>query len=559
MALSASAVGPKVLDNLQVLAISPDGKTIVSSWEEVLTIYNVETDESVEFQADVYPGYTVGSTGQAFSNDGIMVGSTPEGAAYYKNGEWTVLSCPNPELGNFANSITPDGSMIVGTVGMSGISVEDTRIPMQVPAIWERKPDGTYGDAVVLPYPAKDFSGRVPQYVTALVVSADGKKVAGQVQDYSGWMNSAITYEKGADGEWTYNTAFDVMCNPNHLTFPEYPGDAPESPQLIDFMTEEEKAAYNAAVEEWYALGTYDYETYPNENDYISAEGKAAYEAAMAEWQVVFNEWSVKYNAFDEVFAQCVKDGRPTVFNNLFLSDDGKTLFSVCEITVEDPNSYFGTSQKYTPVKMTIEDAAYDVYPVNNISISSVAADNTLFGFTTTEETVRQAMVYLPNQKEPLTLIEYYEAYVPGTADWIKENMTHDLPSFDMETGEETTIPDYPCTGTPFVTPDCSVLATGVANMWDYSGADIFTYILPSASAAVKNVADDNNFKVSALKGGRILVAGEACDVAVYDMSGRMVFRAASASGVVNTGLVGGPYIVKAVSAGDTKVLKTTF
>lgn len=559
-AASAWADMPAIYDNIQILGLSPDGKTAVSESTGTLTLVNLINGTTTDYVGDEGNGYAPGQ-GRPFADDGMLVGTSPNGASYLKDGKWTTLSVPHPEFGSYAQAVTPDGSMIVGIVGMAKMSTDDADVPMQVPAIWNRNADGTYSECQILPYPDKDFSGRVPQYVTAYTVSDDGNLIVGQIVDYSGSMTSIIYYTRDNAGKWAYNTSLNKLCNPDGLEFPADPGEAPESPMWTDFMTEEEIAAYDAAVEAWMAAGTWDYSTYPEYPDYASEAEREAYNAAYAEWETAFAEWNTKFIAFNEVLYACFDKGVPVMMNNIYLSSDLKSVVSTTSVTYEDPNSWTGVSSAYSPITINLETADYDIKPIANVVVSSMSADGTLFGWMQDEYGSRQARVYTPGATEAVSLYDYYMQYAPETAAWIKENMYHDTEMYDWETG--SWVPAYDCefTGTPHVTPDLQVIATAVANVWNVDApVDIYSYVLPGTYTGVEGVAEDaaDNLKVSVFKGGRIAIEGDADTVTVFDADGRVMFSA-SAADVIETGLASGAYIIKVTSANGVKTVKAMF
>lgn len=556
LAVSASAIEPKMYYNTQVTALSPDGKYLISEMEGTFTLLNLETGKTVSFERDPYAadGYTAGQ-GSTFSKDGIFAGSTPEGAAYFKDNEWHQLVAPTTEFSNYAQGISPDGSVIVGITGLAKMSVDDAAVPMQVPVIWERQSDGTFAEGVILPYPDKDFSGRVPQYVTALCVSDDNNKIFGQVQDYSGSMTGLIIYSRGTDGKWDYKY-FTDMLNPNKLVFPEYPGECPNCPQMEDYMTPEEMEAYQKAVSEYYSGERTEW---PEYSEFASAEEIEAFNTAYAAWEAVRDEWQTKNDAYMEVFYQCMEDGYGIIFNSLKLSSDGKQIMSSVEKSYEDPDSWFGYSTSYTPVLIDTETGEFELKPDKNVLATAIAADGTIFGFV--EGYARTAMVYTPDAEEPITLLEYYKAKNLETATWIEENMLHDIEGMDPETYEPVTIEGVECTGCPYVTPDLSVIATAVPNAWNfYDESYVYTYVLPGIPASVKGIAGDaTSVRISSLSGGRLLISGGSSDIDVYDANGRHLFSAKNATGVVETGLGSGVYVVKASSADSAKALKALF
>lgn len=555
LAVSASALEPKMYSGLQITALSPDGKYLVSEMDGTFTLLNLETGKTVSFEGDPYAanGYSAGQ-GTTFSKDGVFAGSTPEGAAYFKDNEWHQLVAPTTEFSNYAQGISADGSVIVGITGLAKMSTDDTDVPMQVPAIWERQSDGTYAKGVILPYPDKDFTGRVPQYVTLLCANEDGSRLYGQVQDYSGSMAGLIVYTRKSDGEWEYKYYSD-MLNPNKLVFPENPGECPDAPQMEDYMTDEEKAAYQEAVNE----ATAGNREWPEYSEFATAEELEAYNTALAAWQTVQQEWAARFEAFSAVLYKCMEEGNGLIFNSLKLSPDGKTIVSTVQKSVEDPESMMGFSDIYSPIVINTETGEYSLMPEKNLNATAISADGTIFGFADTG--VRTAMVYTPGSTKPITLLEYYKSKNLEAASWMEENMVHDIEGVNPDTWEPIIIEGVECTGCPYITPDLSVIATAVANQWDMNDPSyVFTYVLPGIPASVKGITGDaTSVRISSLSGGRLLISGGSSDIEVYDTNGRLLFSAKSATGVIETGLGSGVYVVKAASADSAKALKALF
>lgn len=564
MASAAFAVEPQIYDELYSVGISPDGKTMVSATETTFTIVNLETGQKTEFDGNgTVDSYSLGQ-GNAFSSAGVIVGSGIDGrAAYYQEGEWVDLNTPHPEFTSCAEGITADGTRICGNVGMAKMSIDDIPTPMQVPAVWDLKSDGTYGDAVVLPYPEKDFSGRVPTYVTAMAISDDGKTVVGQVYDYSGGYISLIFYTLGDDNQWSYNTEFNRLVNPDNVTFPEDPGECPAGPDANDYLTEEQRAAYQAAVDAYYeeiAAGNYDAQ-YPEMTDFMSPEQKAAYEAALAAYQVAQEEWQAKFTAYYTVFEQATVNAKSIVFNNVKLTPDGKTAVSTIMNQIDDPTSWMGFYNSYAPVVFNIEDNTVDIYPDENVAVACVTADGSMVGFQEGSMSPRRAMVYAPGARTPVTLVEYYEQKNAETADWVKANLCHDIEMYDMETGETYIEENVDCTGTPLTNSDFSVVVTAAQNLWDPAGCNFYTYVIPAYGSynGIHGVAIDADVNVKAFRGGRILISGNASRVTVYDMEGRVAYDAVPAGSMIETGLAQGTYIVKVQTADGAKTVKAMF
>lgn len=553
---------PQELPDYQTYAVSPNGRYVASSLNGIVILIDTETDQRTEFiPEDDINTYDIGN-GTAISDTGVLVGGYfGSDAAYYKGDEWQLLDVPDPTMYNLATSITPDGLRICGGVALSDITLEDTEVPMMVPAYWDLLPDGSYSEAKILPYPELDFSGRVPQYVTAFNISEDGKFIAGQVQDYSGMMTSLVVFTQDDEGNWSYaQPHMNEMLNPDGIVLPEYPGEYPVAPQAEDYMTDEEKAAYDAAYADWQQNHSDDYTLLPDPADYLSEEHKALYDEAMAEYEAKAAEWQVKSDAYFAEFEKIQESAKPLVFNGLTMTLDGKTVVSSYIKTVEDPNSFFGWAEKYAPVIFDIENDNMKCFGIDaDTQAVSISADKTIFGAKTDAATnIKEALVFLPDTETPITLAEYFDSNNPEVAAWIRENMYHDVEAMDMETYEPVTIENVACTGVPYTTPTRNLIITHTENVWDYS-TTCTSYLLPDNSkSGVKNVSAgiDNSFGVRVLKGGIVELEGKVDNLTIVDGSGKIVLDGAPTSDRVRTGINSGVVIVKATSGNTTKVIK---
>ncbi|MGN0237982.1 MAG: T9SS type A sorting domain-containing protein [Lepagella sp.] len=561
--LLASALEPVVLDNFQAVSVSPDGKTVGSYLMSTVSFYDVENGTFETFEGDdEVVSYWLGHGNNA-SAEGTFVGrsSLDGNCSWYKDGEWHALKTFNASLVNLANGITADGSRICGSLGLQPISTEDTDTPMSVPAIWDRNADGTYGDPVALPYPELDFTGRVPQYVTANCISDDGKTVVGQVVDYGGWMICLIVYTQNENGEWSYKCD-TASLNPNNHEFPEDPGECPMMPQMTDFMTEEELAAVQAAIDAWYEEGTWDYSTYPQYADFMTDEEKEAYETAYAEWEAIYEEWDAKWTAFMTTYQQCQMEGMTLTFNSSAISPDGKMAASGHLLDTYDDD--WNPIYRKGAAIYSIEDGDFTVSKMttDNTLPTQVMADYTVLAAQAAPSEPSKAVVYLPGADEAIDLRDYLASRNTETVDWINENMIHDVSYYDYNTWTMVTLEDAVCTGSPNAPADLSFFATHMEITWESTELSgyVASYILPSGDdAAVKGVAGELNSAVKALKGGKIMISGAAADLNVYDAQGRRVFSAKDANGMIETGLSNGVYVVVANTAEGKQTLKVVF
>ena len=485
---------------------------------------------------------------------------------------------------------------------------------------FRQNPDGTYGDPVLLPHPSVDFTGRLPQYVTCVSISDDGKTIVGQLQDYSGFVTQPIVYRREGNGEWTYNYIHPELTNPKNIEFPEYPGEFDETVQPQDYMSADELAQYEAAVEEYYqkeeenvypdernfmsnseyiryeedfdkflndegewpdpqdylteeekaefqaAVDQY-YENiannkYPEYVDFMSDENKAKYLAAKEENENAYDEWAPKYQAFEEAFNECLESCYTYIFNNFRLSPDGKIAVTTREATVpdDDPMAWMPFKTVYYPIIFDLDGTGYhEVTAAEDIVISYVSEDYTVLGSYYSNETPRLAYIIPRAGTECMSIEDYIEVTGPEYASWMKANMTHEvLVGFDEENDWEPIFKNMIVSGIPTSTPDLAFIATGAENVWDYdaTGIDYYTYIIPTGLAGVQNVADDYVTAIKVYAGGNIEFTGEFKSVSVYDMAGAVVYEAKNPAGNVATGLASGVYVVKAVAADDNAIVR---
>lgn len=579
IAASASAeLTNQVLPGYYFTGMSHNGQYAVSTLDGgILTFMNLATGESTTYVGEDYTVEYSSGLGNCISNTGILVGSTSAAgnAAYLENGEWRFLPVLNEAYTNLSNGITADGNVICGNIGTDKIDINAENI-MCVPCVWYRQEDGTYSAPVLLPHPDKDYTGRVPQYIKAISISDDGNVVAGQITDYGGFVQQPIVYTRNDKGEWNYQLLCPELINGAKVEFPEYPGEAPQSPNLNDFMTEEELAAYNKAYQEWSTTYPIDYSKYPNQEDYLSAESKAAYDEANAEYMTKMAEWEELYYPFAELYFESQESTKIFVFNSCYISPNGKyyltttqaqsSIWMSAKRNVANPlDGDFDTPADETtygtPYVMDIENGTYTAVNGNSdIQASFIADDGTVLA-TSNIFTKPQAMVLTPGAAEYIPLEAYLAEASPLAVTWMNENMRHDLIEFDPDTFEEITIPDVMISGAPYAASDLSVFCTAASNVWDFEDDNYYySYVIYADKTvdAVEGVSG-SEFAVEALKGGVVSVKGDNATVEVYTLGGEKAFQG-QGTGMISTGLAEGFYIVKATSDnGKTVVLKAAF
>lgn len=556
---SVNAQEPKVYTNEAFSGMSPNGNYAVSVMYDYVAIYNLITGEK-----DEYPeGYRAGN-GNAISNTGVVVGSSSfEKACYWKGGQWYEIESTAEYNMSYANGITPEGTRIVGSVSPESYAGDYEGL-MLTPCYWDVKADGTLSEFHRLPYPDKDLTGRTPQYITAIRISNDGKTIAGQMLDYTGYVCQPVIYQQDENGDWSYTLIHDELFHPENIVLPEYPGDDGPTTDPYAFMTPEEQAAYDQALEDWNATGEWDYSTYPNQTDYMGEESMAAYEAALA----VYEEWDEKFNAYMEAYNELCEAVPTFSFNNVLMSSDGKTYATTHTYDAMDWTTW-ETISEYTPYVFSLENDTYKTYPNDdvNLILTSITDNGTLLAQkqASMEEPFATAYILPAGAEKFETLYDYFTTANASLAEWIKENMTHEYEAYDMDTWEPY-MAEAVATGVPFTNPDMSIITTYVENFWyDWGSFDwendnpddvpgYYSYVFhPDFTTGLASISNGKDAaSVSGQKGGMLLFKGEVANATVYNLNGAKVYTVEAPEAMVATGLGTGVYVVKVVATNGT-------
>ena len=474
--------------------VAPNGTLAVSELNGAMAIVDLVSGTESYYEDPDWVLFYSGGLGNYVSNTGIVVGNicSTGPANYWQGGEWHDLDSHDTAGGSIANGITPDGSRICGNLMMEVLSVDAENI-MVLPCYWEATADG-FGEYHILPHPTIDLTGRTPQYITAIAISADGKTIVGQITDYTGFIHQPIIFTEGADGEWAYSLPGNDLFHPEGIVLPEWPGEYPKQPQPDDYMTEEEKAAYQQAISDYWS-GVI--KAYPKAVDFLSEEGKAAYEADLAEWQVVYDEWAPKNDAFSEAFDELLLTVPDYEFNSVFVTPNGQKYVTSSAEMIEDPDSWFGWSTVYAPtiIDLTTDEVTNVDTAGENWQVCDVPNDEVIFLCNGIQELVPQGWILKEGVATPVE--EWLASESEEMADWIENNLTHEIITgyqFDEETGE---------------------------------------YI----------VDEDGN----------MVVDGDIQAVSVYDLQGRQVLNS-NANGAISNNLPAGIYVVRAQTGANCTV-----
>ena len=577
MAVGADAAGPYLkspayVENFPAQYASPDGKYIAVSQDGAVYIINVETNKESQYYSETSQ-YSLGQIGYAFSSNGLAVGSEAVGAGAVLDieaGEWTALPGDyGAQLNAFA--IAEDGSFVVGnmTNPKDEAEGEDDRITY-VPVIWERKPDGKFSSPKTLPYPARDWTGRLPQSTRAIAVSGDNNRIAGQVTDCMGYQRQPIYWERQADDSWKMIEIMPQMLNPKNVTFPAFPLQTNPYKLLEEYMTPSRRAEYEAALEKWKEDGSVAAD-YPEVADYVTKEQIDEFQANADKYNAVLEE---QYKWYDVYFA--VLADAPSFVQNA-VCFNGKTY--ACDANVTDPNGTPDENGEDPTMGVILRFNVNDntVSQVPGITINSLTNDDVVLASQVDDQILMMnSVVVLPEADEPSSWRDWMTSLNPEFGTWIGQNMCHDYTTMvdkevapgQWEQVEETMKDVLFSGGDPggaFTTGSANLIVVRVDQIWntDPDSPVYMGYVFPTdLQSGIEDVtaSKKSTLKVEALRGGVVRLNGDADALHIADLQGRVVFETESPAAETATGLNNGIYIVKATAAdGSETIVKAIF
>lgn len=563
---AAFAQQPTVWEDEIFTAISPNGVWVAGDYMGDLMVRNLETGKIWNYKSTSDARFYYGtSLSTSLSNDGVLIGTTnADNAAYWKDGVWKALKTPYPEFISNTGGITPDGSVICGGIGFNAFGYDSDRV-MLSPAVWYRQEDGSYGDPVPLPHPERDFTGRHPQYVTAVAISSDGKTVAGQIRDYTGFVQQPIVYHCDENGEWSYKMLAEELINPYGMEFPRFPGELADDlslPSQEQFMSPEQIEEYTEAFLKWVE----DYEgPEPQYEEFMTPEQIAAYQEALEAFMVIYEPWAKAYEEFMGLYYDCIFDGCSFYFNNARLSPDGKYYMSTGTMR-EEPMSPTNFNEREYILLIDTETGEYQRFSTRqrrSIIASSITEDYSIF-FTVLppgeDSGTRQGYVFPQMSEEAMPLLDYVYSFNPELGDWMEEYMTHEVIT-GLGTTSIYTTEDMVCTGTPVPTPDLSTILTyNTTFSWmdyDMGGNGMISFVLPTGlDTGVETVETEVDSLLKVLAGGVISLEGDFESMDIYDLAGNNVRKYSEPNGTVDTGLSSGIYIIRALTGSGSEIAK---
>ena len=417
---------------------------------------------------------------------GMAQESAESNAAYFKDGAWVVLPQLSGKLTGFnsANACTPDGSVICGSLGSEGADMSTSDRLMLYPVVWTLNADGVYV-CQELPHPTKDFTGRVPQYVTAMDISADGNTIVGQMVDYSGFYVVPILYTRNAEGAWTYQLLAEdqVYDKEKAATLPEWV-EQPVQPRAEDYMSADDVDDYNDAVEAYNeayqrcVAGDLDWSElpeYPEKGFYISdQEQAAAYAAAVEKYNEENAAWYAAFEAFDEALTEA-NTGKNFEFNSIHITPNGKYILTDLKEPDPDPDpmAWFPESI-YTNCVFDLTKVDTPMLTTSSNMLSTGILDNGFFVVAAPKsDYARSSYVATPGSNHLTPIADWCKASGNTAAgEYINSEMRFEAINYvwneDNEMYDEVIVGDSLITGTGIFSADGKTFVTWLQNPSTY-------------------------------------------------------------------------------------------
>lgn len=515
--------------------VSDNGLWLVED-EGIIVTYNRETKKKTVIQGDVTE-LTVG-IGNSVLNDGtVCIANGSKGPALLKDSVITPLDpgrqlAPGETLSmSIAHGATNDGKRIVGVLEAPDANVESDEI-MASPVLWEKNDKGEY-KIKTLPHPDKDFTGRVPQYITAVDIADDGKTIAGQIQDASGFYTTPIIWKENAEGKWTYTTpGTELIYDASKLSqLPKLPAE-PKEPIAEHYMSKADSVAFVKALEDYnekYALAQLgeipwsEVPERPEKSNFISDKSKAdAYADALMEFYEKDEQYWKEFEIFDGIL-KSITTGSVYMFNNVGLSRNGKYMFtSIQKNELQDPENPWSSKIVTTPYRFTLtdeKDSYESIAGLNDHLGVSVANNGLLVALAPPLDDTRTAYISLPG-KPAQTFVDYMASEKQDSVvKFLKDNFSYTV---NVEVGVDSMgapiyeqVNDSTITGTLAVNGEGNRFVSFIYDqMTNPESANYVTYFIDltknAGPSAIENVVNKEN-------------AGEVLRREYYNLQGQRI------------------------------------
>lgn len=443
-----------------------------------------------------------------------------------------------------------DGSLLVGNISVSETK-GDVFLSYTKPVVWYRNSSGEYDMCEELPFNRIGFDKRPTLGAWILGISGNGLRMYGRTMDGSGCIYLPVIWERSStdSNDWTYRELCTDYCFNKDKPVPEYPQYWPTEPDVTQYYTEEELAAYNHALDLYkdsvanasWTIPADEREPYPTYNpeqhkadffDTSTSEGVERYNK-YADAYNKYEEETISYNdsiiAYNERFIEYVKIDERFYILDMCMSAGGK---------------YMVTNTVYNTVMINPETEEVAVIDkTDGLFPMSVLDDGTVF--------LGQKAAIPPLNRVPYI---YKDGAIKDFGDWVKERsekayneLLENFP--DMHLGiVGSNHPEGLTFGGFNQTVDYNYVGW-VMNLNAYDD-------LTSGIADNKISEDDINISLNSEYGSIEIAGTDKADVRIYSVNGSCVYSAAGVSGRVSVpSLSHGTYIVE-VKSGSSVVRK---
>ncbi|MCH5233856.1 MAG: hypothetical protein J1E16_01060 [Muribaculaceae bacterium] len=412
------SVAPTILSEIFAQKVSPNGKYIMAQdFTASAILYDMENGKQLLYEA-YYPG-----NGNCVSNNGIMVGQdmATQLGSIMVNGTASVPRVLNGQYQSTLDAITPDGSRACGWI-------QNTRSGLlQIPFYCDIDENGNALEPEALPFPPKDLLGDTPQFATATYISDDGKTIAGIVRDGTGFISYPIVYTQDEKGDWSYVCPSEPLFNPEHLEIPSYPDYEdlclPDPPKITDYMSEEMKKEWEAAMAEYEATGDEYLDPWTHVEDYTGELGYEEYTEDSLEYYKEANK--LLSEAIDEYWKKMAKISKYARFApNMALSPDGKTLMAA--LGISDDEYLSDESTGYITYKFDLSSGEYSeiISEYDTLIPTQVMDDGTFVAIGAPNSLLAyRSYIVLPGTTEFISFDQYIEDTNPQYLSWVNNNL----------------------------------------------------------------------------------------------------------------------------------------
>lgn len=460
------------------------------------------------------------------------------------------LSVLESASGGTCMGASDDGSLLAGNMSVSE-TINGVHSHHYQPVVWYRNSSDGYDMCEELPFGRIGFDKRRTQGAWILGVSGDGLKLYGRVIDGSGSVYLPVIWERSSTDskDWTYRELCTDYCFNKDVPAPEYPQYRPTEPDVTQYYSEEELAAYNKALDLYndsvanasWTIPADQRGPYPTYNpaqhktdffDISTADGVERYNR-YAEAYNNYRDEAIAYNdsiaTYNERFKEYVINDKRFNIRNMSLSNNGK---------------YMVTTTVYETVMINPETEEVTILEgADGLFATAVLDDGTVF--------IGQKAAIPPLDRVPYV---YKDGAMMDFGDWVREH---------SEKAYNELLENFPDGHLGVVNSNNPEgLTFGGFNQtqdFRYVGwvMNLDAYDDLSTGITENKIADDD-IEISLNSGeGTIDIAGTGkADVRIYSVNGVCVYNAAGVSGSISvSALARGTYVVE-VKSGSSLVRK---